>query len=991
MRNPQIILVVSVGRKMLLGGILFVAVVAGWAQTQVPATAPQVQEVLPSYEGQNVVSVEIAGRPDLDQRQLTALLVQREGQPFSRAKIDQSITALKDSGQIKEVQVEIRPQADGVRVLLVCQPAIYFGIFNFPGADGRFVYSRLLQVSDYPPRGAYSPVDIQNAQTSLMKFFQQNGYFEADVKPEIQPDAAHEIVNVVFRVSLNRRAKFGRVLLKGISPEEEQRLQKALKSWGARVRVSAIRAGRPYSLRRIQNATQYLESQLISHDYLGSRVQMAGAEYDPATHRADVQFEVTPGARAHVKVEGAHLWGRTQKKLLPVYQIAGLDPELIQESRENLISHFQSKGYFDVAVQSDVQPAPNGQTILFRVIKGARHKVKEVDIVGNQELSDDQLQGRVKVQKGRLLSHGAFSQRLVKTSADNLKRVYQAAGFSSVRVTPEVRRDGGNISVAFRVKEGPRDIVESLHVLGNTTVPVSTLAPQGLKITEGQPYSTKRVDEDRSQIGAQYLRLGYLNANFRATARPIGRDSHRLDVTYTILEGPRVMVGSVATLGAKVTRQSLIDKTVRLKPETPLREDDMLAAEGRLYSLGIFDWAEIDPRRQITTQSEEDVLVKLHEGRQNDIKYGFGFEVLNRGGSIPSGTIALPGLPPVGLPTSFKTSQKTFWGPRATLQYTRSNFRGLGETLTFAALGARLVQRGSASYANPHFVGSNWGSNLTLSGERNSENPIFTSRTGDFGFQLERLLNEAATRTLTLRYDYRQTALTNLLIPDLVSAQDQHVRLSILSGTYVRDTRDHPLDAHKGMYQTLELGINPTALGSSVNFARLRAQQAYYKGIVKGIVWANSLRIGVEQEFAGSRVPVSELFFSGGGSTLRGFPLNGAGPQRSVQVCSNPSDPSTCAFIRVPTGGRELFILNSEVRIPLPIKKGLGLVAFYDGGNVFEHVGFRDFGSNYTNSVGVGLRYATPIGPLRIDLGHNFNALTGIKATQIFITLGQAF
>ena len=595
------------------------------------------------------------------------------------------------------------------------------------------------------------------------------------------------------------------------------------------------------------------------------------------------------------------------------------------------------------------------------------------------------------MQKGRLLSHGAFSQRLVKTSADNLKRVYQAAGFSSVRVTPEVRRDGGNISVAFRVKEGPRDIVESLHVLGNTTVPVSTLAPQGLKITEGQPYSTKRVDEDRNQIGAQYLRLGYLNANFRATARPIGRDSHRLDVTYTILEGPRVMVGSVATLGAKVTRQSLIDKTVRLKPETPLREDDMLAAEGRLYSLGIFDWAEIDPRRQITTQSEEDVLVKLHEGRQNDIKYGFGFEVLNRGGSIPSGTIALPGLPPVGLPTSFKTSQKTFWGPRATLQYTRSNFRGLGETLTFAALGARLVQRGSASYANPHFVGSNWGSNLTLSGERNSENPIFTSRTGDFGFQLERLLNEAATRTLTLRYDYRQTALTNLLIPDLVSAQDQHVRLSILSGTYVRDTRDHPLDAHKGMYQTLELGINPTVLGSSVNFARLRAQQAYYKGIVKGIVWANSLRIGVEQEFAGSRVPVSELFFSGGGSTLRGFPLNGAGPQRSVQVCSNPSDPSTCAFIRVPTGGRELFILNSEVRIPLPIKKGLGLVAFYDGGNVFEHVGFRDFGSNYTNSVGVGLRYATPIGPLRIDLGHNFNALTGIKATQIFITLGQAF
>jgi outer membrane protein assembly factor BamA len=344
----------------------------------------------------------------------------------------------------------------------------------------------------------------------------------------------------------------------------------------------------------------------------------------------------------------------------------------------------------------------------------------------------------------------------------------------------------------------------------------------------------------------------------------------------------------------------------------------------------------------------------------------------------------------VGLPSNFETSQKTFWGPRASFQYIRHNFRGLGETLTFSALGARLVQRGSASYVNPFFLGSNWASNLTLSGERNSENPIFTSRMGDFSYQLERALNAAATKTFTVRYDYRQTALSNLLVADLVSPEDRRVRLSTFSGTYIRDTRDQALDAHKGMYQTMELGINPSALGSSVNFAKLQAQQAYYKDIGKKIVWANSLRIGLEQEFAGSRVPLSELFFSGGGSTLRGFPLNGAGPQRSVTVCGNPADPATCALIRVPTGGRELFIVNSEFRIPVPVKKGLGVVAFYDGGNVFQHVGFSDF-SSYTNTLGIGLRYATPIGPVRIDLGHNFNALAGIKSTQIFITLGQAF
>jgi outer membrane protein insertion porin family len=991
MQNRQISLIRSASLGLLLCSFLFTPASSADAQTQVPATAPQVQEVLPSYEGQNVVSVEIAGRPDLDQEQLRSLLVQHEGQPFSRQKVDQSISALKASGKVKEVVLEVRPQANGIRVLLICQPAMYYGLFDFPGAAGRFPYSRLLQVSDYPPRGAYSAVDIENAQKSLVNFFQQNGYFEAQVKPKIQTDTTHGLVSVNFRVNLNRHAKFGKVILNGAPPEEEPRLQRTLKSWTARVRGSAIRNGKSYSLRNIQNATQYLEAQLIDHDYLGSRVQMAGAEYDPSTHRADIRFDVTPGERAHVVVEGVHLRARTRRKLLPIYQIAGLDPELIQESRENLISNFQAKGYFDIAVQSDVQPAPNGQTILFRIIKGTRHKVTEVAIVGNQKLPGDQLRSHVKVQKGRFFSHGAFSARLLKTSIDNLERVYQAEGFSSAKVTSEVKKNGGDISVQFRVDEGPQDIVEALHVVGNNTVPVSSLAPQGLKVSEGEPYSTKKVDEDRNQIGAQYLRMGYLNANFRATARPVAKNPHRLEVTYTISEGPKVILGSVTTLGAKVTRQSLIDRTVQLKSETPLREDDLMGAEGRLYSLGIFDWAEIDPRRQITTQTDEDVLVKLHEARQNEIKYGFGFEVVNRGGNVPGGTIALPGLPPVGVPSNFETSEKTFWGPRGTFQYSRLNFRGLGETLTLAALGARLVQRGSASYIDPHFLGTSWTSNLTLSGERNSENPIYTSRQGDFGFQLERPLNTSGTKTLTVRYDYRQTALTDLLFPQLVDPEDRHVRLSTLSGTFAKDTRDQALDAHKGMYQTVELGINPIALGSSVNFARLRAQQAYYKEIGKGIVWANSLRIGAEQEFAGSRVPLSELFFSGGGSTLRGFPLNGAGPQRSVTVCGNPSDASTCAQITVPTGGRELVILNSEFRIPLPLKKGLGIVAFYDGGNVFQHVGFNDFGSNYTNTLGIGLRYATPIGPVRLDLGHNFNPLTGIKSTQFFVTLGQAF
>jgi outer membrane protein assembly factor BamA len=274
--------------------------------------------------------------------------------------------------------------------------------------------------------------------------------------------------------------------------------------------------------------------------------------------------------------------------------------------------------------------------------------------------------------------------------------------------------------------------------------------------------------------------------------------------------------------------------------------------------------------------------------------------------------------------------------------------------------------------------------------EHNKENPIFNVRLGQFGFQLQKPITADKTQTLSLRYTLTQTGLTGLVIPELVPQEDLHTRLSTLAAVWTRDTRDNPLDARTGIYNSVEMDANPGIIGSNVSFGKLLAQAAAYKKF-NGIVWANSLRVGFLRATSGSHIPISQKFFSGGGSTLRGFPLNGAGPQTTISACSNPEDSSTCTPIRVPIGGTQLFILNSELRIPVPLKKGLSFVTFYDGGNVFDRIGFKNFSENYSNSVGIGFRYATPVGPIRIDVGRNLSPLPGIKATQIFITLGQAF
>jgi outer membrane protein assembly factor BamA len=316
--------------------------------------------------------------------------------------------------------------------------------------------------------------------------------------------------------------------------------------------------------------------------------------------------------------------------------------------------------------------------------------------------------------------------------------------------------------------------------------------------------------------------------------------------------------------------------------------------------------------------------------------------------------------------------------------------RGKGESLSATAFAGRLDQRVAGYYIDPQFIWSKWGSTTSLLVEKDEENPVYSSQVENGSAQLQRFLDKHKKNLVFLRYSFSQTDLTRILIPALVLPQDQHVRLSTIAANFTHDTRDNPLDAHKGVLQTTELDFNTTKLGSSVDFAKLTAQAAYYWPVFHNIVWANSIRIGLAQPFSNSRVPLSEEFFTGGGNTLRGFPLDGAGPQRQVQVCSSGSS-TNCSYIQVPAGGNEQLIFNTEARIPLPIKQGLGLVVFYDGGNVFPTVGFHDFTSLYTNNVGLGLRYATPVGPVRIDLGHNVNPVPGVKSTQYFVSIGQAF
>ena len=965
------------------------------AGAQIPqdSETPPTEQILSSYKGQTVTSINIAGRPDLKADDFTSKFAQRAGEPFDKQKIDNTVAAIKAAGNFKNVRIQVEPEAQGLSVTFVIEPAFYYGTFQFPGAE-RFTYSRLVQVANYVSPAPYNATEIEHDRQSLERFFQQTGYFQAQVTTELKIESEHPIVNVLFRSILGRKAKFGVINIAGLPPAESSDLGRCLTSLIARARGAAIRKGKTYNRATLNRAKNYLQSRLQTEGFLAAQVKLEGAEYHAETNRADIHISVQPGVKTKVEIAGAHLWPWTKKSLLPVYQGVGLDEETVQEGERALVTYYQSKGYFDVKVTSETTSNEKSRTVVYRVTKQKKHKVTDVRVTGQTQLKAEDLEPHLVVKEKHWFSSGQFSDELVRTSVKNLKAVYQSQGFSSVQVTSSVVNHGDDIQVAFHITEGPRDIVNALSIEGADTFPQSQFAPQGLKVAAGQPYSQAKVQADRASIVANYLKGGYLTSSFRETATQISKnDPHHINVVYHIYEGPRVFTSDVITLGRVRTQQRLINQDISLiKPDEPLTETSLLTSGSNLYNhTGVFDWSEVDPKSPITTQTSEDVLVKVHEAKRNEFTYGLGFEVIRRGGSVPGGTTALPNLPPVGLPPDYTTSEQTFYGPRGSLQYTRNNLHGKGESLSITAFAGRLDQRAAIYYIDPNFRWSSWKSTVSLAAERDEQNPIFSSQQEIASIQFQRFIDGARKNLFYVKYSFSKTDLTRITIPDLVLPQDQHVRLSGFGTNLTRDTRDNVLDEHRGVLDSLEVDFYSTKLGSNVDFAKLTTQTAFYKEAFHHIVWANSIRIGLAQPFANSFVPLSEAFFSGGADSLRGYPLDGAGPQRSVYVCSTGQTVPDCPQISVPSGGNELLVINAEARIPVPLKKGLSIVPFYDGGNVFPEIGFHDFTSLYSNNVGIGLRYSTPVGPLRIDFGHNLNPVPGVNPTQYFISIGQAF
>ena len=973
--------------------------------SQETSQQPIATGALDKYDGMKVASVRLESGAGLPEERVQELIPQKAGEPLDRTKIRQSIENLYRTGRFADVEVRAeRTPAGEVALVFVAAENYFVGIVSVDKALNPPSYDQMVNATKLQLGELFTHEKLTAAVTRLKRILQDHGYYRAEVSEKHFANEATQQIDIAFHIVPGSPARVGTISVDGDPGFTVEEIEE----------ISHLRPGDRVTLNGTNRGLDKIRKKYQTRGHLEAQVAIAQTVYHGETNRLDYQFRLDRGPVVGISVQGAGISGRRLKKLVPVYEEHAVDEDLLNEGKRNLRDFFQQKGYFDANVdwKDSFDKAKNQRSVVYTVDQGKRHALVSLAIEGNKYFDDALLRERMLLQPTSwLLENGRFSGSMLTHDQQAIETLYRANGFAKVAVATQVIDDykghGGDLRIVFRIGEGPQVRVNSVHVTGNQSFATDEL--QGMLASNpGEPFSEANMATDRDVLLGYYFDAGFPQVRVDASAKPDGENKE--DVTYAITEGERVLVDKVLLSGLHYTKGFVVAREFELWNGDPLSQAHMLGTQRKLYDLGLFSAVDMAVQNPDGEAERKNVLVHFEESRRWTFNYGFGFEVETGSPSqaCPSSLVPeLRNLCRAQFAKVFSTGQPTA-SPRVSLGVTRINFRGRDQTLVFKGNLGRLEQTAQLSLEQPRWF-NHPSMTLTLSTlyDHSRNVQTFTSERVEAAAAVQQTLSKIDS--LVYRYAYRRVkAIDNTLIVDVeqIPILSAPVRVGIPSLSYIRDKRDNPIDSHKGTFTTADFGTATSWLGSETNFNRFFLQNSSYQQFGRNKwVFARSTRVGVAAPFGGMLtdpatgartvapfIPLPERFFAGGANTLRGFDLNGAGPRD--------------LSFGTPLGGAGMFVNSVELRTPpiaLPfVGENMGFVFFEDAGNVFNNPGdiwsslghvrqpnFSDCRNvsiaqadnkcsfNYlSHAIGSGIRYRTPIGPVRVDVGYNLNPTT---------------
>jgi outer membrane protein assembly complex protein YaeT len=861
---------------------------------------------------------------------VNSLIGLKPGDPYSDFRIDQSLKQLMRTGFFSRIEVY---WTESPNPELIFNLGRNIFIRNIRISAPRSISRRISSELTFLKKGSVlSEATSKRSIKEIERILRDEGLFSPEIKFETRRIEDSNRVDVEIRLPDWKRLTIRQLLFKGPNIISEDRLRKLL----------GLNPGDFYVPKKLGRGLTEIKKAYNKIGYRWAEAGLSQENFDQERGFVDLTVNINPSVKINIEITGANI---SPKLVEPVWEQKVFEEWAIAEGESILLKHLRKKGYVFASIRPKIKRNENELQVIYEVHPGAKLKIKEIEFRGTTNFSAKYLKKALGIGEKFLFLPYLDGQEIYDLP-ERIRLFYEEQGFPQTQVGLNFIRKDGSVAPVIYIDEGPHQVIKSLEIQGAITIPAAEIVSQ-LDSRPGSAYYKPALQKDVEKINLMYLNKGFRGTQINVEAVP-DRENN-FDLVIRISEGRRMKVDNIFISGNHLTAKEIILREVNLREGDWADYNRLLQTKRGLDSLGVF--SEVKLEELPSTENSVNVSIQVREGEQNFTSLGLGMETKEEVRSV----------------ALWENNPR----PRITAEYIRYNLLRNASQLSFVGQLSVVEKRLVATWQQPYIFSLKMRTYFSGYLEKEDRTSFSFERRG---FSLSTMRNLPANFALLLATGALRTRLTNLEISESeVDRERLPYSIAYGSATFIQDRRDDTFNPQNGYFFSLALERAYPLLHTESDFIKLFAKFQYFYLLATNINFYTTFRLGL----ASGTVPIPERFFAGGSNSFRGEAFEMLGPK----------DPAS----GLPLGGKAVFLLNMETKFLL-LKKLPNLygAVFYDVGKVYPEI--KDFNFlELSQAIGLGLRYTTPLGPIRFDMGWNLNPSQRRWKPLFFLTIGNMF
>jgi outer membrane protein insertion porin family len=772
--------------------------------------------------------------------------------------------------------------------------------------------------------------DEETAQAQTQKiaaFYDRQGYDGTEVTFRSKANAKKYTVDLEYDIKVGARYRIGQIVVNG----------NTVFPYG--YFVSRINPLVLYKRTRMRKSLEKIRKDYQSKGYLGARVRLADLGKDDAAKKINPVLEIHEGRHVTVVFDGNHMIStHSLKKLMPIFTDGGYSRYEIDASTKAILDAYRRKGFQEAVVSDEVKDLPpDGQGLLVRFLihEGPQTRVKTVTIEGNTEVSDRKVKKNLETKEHSIFEHGYYQPRTVVQDFDKLPSIFNTRGALDAKALDHdttLNRFHDKAHVVFTVDEGPIVKLQDVRFEGNDHFSAGKLKRR-VKLEAGDPVNPVQINADKEALILYYNNHGFPYATVAAN---LDRQGDRATLTYQIEEGVETTIGEVLVVGNERTDKKAVLRAMRIRPGHKFSFAKILESESQLRSSGAFRSVNIQTIGLTEHEPVVHLVVKLEEYRKVVADFGATYDTDN-----------------------------SFTGE---INLSHVNLRGTIRRANLKLIAGRDIQRGEILLRDPFFVGYPLQFSINAFVEHDQK-PGFSTKEG--GGSMSFLREFSRQLTLLGRYEIDRTFFSDVVDATGAEEADHTTSKFLFSLNY--DKRNSFSDPSNGYFALAGLDISNKLIASTFNFIQPKGLIAYYLPLGNRSTFISSAHMEGIKVFGGDTLARNEKLFLGGDYSVRGFDQDSIGP---IGADGRPA------------GGQ--LLLEATFEFQTRLFSNFKFAIFQDNGSITDNFSQVSLDS-FRHSAGAGIRYITPVGPLRLDYGIKLDRKAGESFGRLHFAFGYSF